>query len=670
MIDNLYVVSAILGNWWGESHINPGIWEGLKVGAPGYGLGQWTDNSQTKRRTALANWLHDHGYAFDSAEGQIRYFIEENTWYSVRHAKDFKKLSDFLSSSSKDLEYLTYAFLEGWEGIWDGTQTNRLNHAKDLLNYLQCHLDDEETGWISGNRYLSDEEVHHNAVLAARIFMGKTNQVFNASFSLAKTAAICADAKKTKTYGNSRSKIPCADGKISCDRMLARSDWDANQQLGLGMPEQEVGGYTVVTMEAYYNSTGLFSKITDSNALAAGDRVLMRTVGESSPSATWHTYQIAAFRSVNDIDKYDLGSPDRINAGGFFSHVPVNEWGNKEFYAAWRLKTDIQNGGNSNVTTISNCGHDENGGYVNGAAGDQTGQEWVLKEWYNRPWNYILRYPVREAARLAAQMAKNAALNDLIGYDQNQRTTFYDHLAASNWKPEEITIPCEGDCSETEIAIWIGVGYRLGIKPLTQMDRNGTTRDIRQMFANAGFQVLTGDQYTATSDNLLPGDVLLYEGHHVATNITCGRNVTDDDQPATTWNGIGTATCSADTYANVRQGPSTDYTILRKVNKGDRFEIDGKVTGDWTHVNVSGTIGWMSSSLVSMDGAPQPAPQPVQKTYPIGSCTKDGSLMYQDALMTVPVRTLNKGNAADIYGYLIHTADGKIGVISLDNFKE
>jgi hypothetical protein len=51
MINNLYVISALLGNWWGESHINPGIWEGLRVGAPGYGLGQRTDNSQTKRRT-------------------------------------------------------------------------------------------------------------------------------------------------------------------------------------------------------------------------------------------------------------------------------------------------------------------------------------------------------------------------------------------------------------------------------------------------------------------------------------------------------------------------------------------------------------------------------------------------------------------------------------------
>ena len=31
---------------------------------------------------------------------------------------------------------------------------------------------------------------------------------------------------------------------------------------------------------------------------------------------------------------------------------------------------------------ISNCGHDENGRYSGGKAGDQTGTEWQVINWY------------------------------------------------------------------------------------------------------------------------------------------------------------------------------------------------------------------------------------------------------------------------------------------------
>ena len=33
---------------------------------------------------------------------------------------------------------------------------------------------------------------------------------------------------------------------------------------------------------------------------------------------------------------------------------------------------------------ISNCGHDENGRYSGGKAGDQTGTEWQVINWYSK----------------------------------------------------------------------------------------------------------------------------------------------------------------------------------------------------------------------------------------------------------------------------------------------
>ena len=51
------------------------------------------------------------------------------------------------------------------------------------------------------------------------------------------------------------------------------------------------------------------------------------------------------------------------------------------------------------------------------------------------------------------------------------------------------------------------------------------------------------------------------------------------------WKATGTATATVDDL-NVRKGPGTEYDILRTLNKGNRFEIDGKTSGKWIHINV------------------------------------------------------------------------------------
>ena len=47
--------------------------------------------------------------------------------------------------------------------------------------------------------------------------------------------------------------------------------------------------------------------------------------------------------------------------------------------------------------------------------------------------------------------------------------------------------------------------------------------NMRARFVKAGFKALTGNKYLSGPNYLLPGDVLLYEGHHAAVNITYGK---------------------------------------------------------------------------------------------------------------------------------------------------
>ena len=86
---------------------------------------------------------------------------------------------------------------------------------------------------------------------------------------------------------------------------------------------------------------------------------------------------------------------------------------------------------------ISNCGHDERGKYSGGKAGDQTGTEWQVINWYNRPWKCVLRHPDAATRKLIAQMAKAAAVNNMVGYCQSHRGTFWTNLADSNFDPAQ-----------------------------------------------------------------------------------------------------------------------------------------------------------------------------------------------------------------------------------------
>lgn len=181
---------------------------------------------------------------------------------------------------------------------------------------------------------------------------------------------------------------------------------------------------------------------------------------------------------------------------------------------------------------ISNCGHDENGKYSGGKAGDQTGQEWAVISWYNRPWSCVLRHPDAAVRKEIARNARAAANNPLCGYDQGQRLTFWEHLKASAYDAAKITVACEADCSSGTAAIAKATGYRLGVKDLQNISPSIYTGNQRAAFKTAGFEVLTDKKYLSSDKYLLEGDVLLYDGHHTAINLDNGIGTTQNAQEA------------------------------------------------------------------------------------------------------------------------------------------
>lgn len=174
---------------------------------------------------------------------------------------------------------------------------------------------------------------------------------------------------------------------------------------------------------------------------------------------------------------------------------------------------------------ISNSGHDERGKASGGQAGDQTGTEWQIRSWYNRPWDLILRYPDKKVRKLIAEYARAAALNDNIGYNQGDRLSFWTALTNSDYNPAKIKIKCNSDCSAGVTAIVKAVGHILKLPKLENLSPSNYTGSMKNAFSKAGFTVLTETKYLISDQYLLPGDILLNESHHTCINLDYGSKV-------------------------------------------------------------------------------------------------------------------------------------------------
>ena len=176
--NNLRVIAAICGNFFQESLVNPGAWENYTIGDHGYGLGQWSDyEGVVYRRTALFQYMYDHGYYIDNGQGQLEFLIYENVWNipgpSTVPSSDFNSLSEFLASNSTDLTYLTLEWMYHWEGIDDDSEQTRISYAQ---SFYTIFLDDDgvRNPWYARNAPLTAAETVSNTLLIKDFFLGGT----------------------------------------------------------------------------------------------------------------------------------------------------------------------------------------------------------------------------------------------------------------------------------------------------------------------------------------------------------------------------------------------------------------------------------------------------------------------------------------------------------------
>ena len=227
---------------------------------------------------------------------------------------------------------------------------------------------------------------------------------------------------------------------------------------------------------------------------------------------------------------------------------------------------------------IGHASIDENGRIQGGAAGDQNGKEVYTRDWYSKPWLYVIRPKDSIAAEKIAKAMEQACANNKIGYDQSQRTTLFTQAKACGWDLSKIKTACETDCSAL-VAVCVNAA---GIGVSKDMY---TGNEKSALSATGKFDIYTGSDYVASSAKLKRGDILLGNGHTaivLSNGSSAGSSTSGSSNKKNTsysGKGIGTATAKCD--INIRSGAGTGYSSYGAIKKGTAVEVLEVLSSGW-----------------------------------------------------------------------------------------
>lgn len=206
---------------------------------------------------------------------------------------------------------------------------------------------------------------------------------------------------------------------------------------------------------------------------------------------------------------------------------------------------------------IGHASIDENGKASGGKAGDSTGKEVCIRQWYSKPWQFYLECTDNKIANIAATYMEQICSNNNVGYDQTERLTLYNQLKVH--KDVSKLTPCECDCSSLVACCYIMAG--LNINP------SCTTRNLRSaLLATGKFVVYSDAQHLSKDTNAKRGGIFLKEGSHVVMVLEDGiQSVTANNHLTTKCIDVSSYQGNID-WAKVKYS-GVDYAILRGVVK-------------------------------------------------------------------------------------------------------
>ena len=174
---------------------------------------------------------------------------------------------------------------------------------------------------------------------------------------------------------------------------------------------------------------------------------------------------------------------------------------------------------------IGHASIDERGKGRDGRAGDQSGREVCVREWYPKGWTVNLRPKSVIIAEKSATACEKICANKNVGYDMDQRNTLHTQAKSVGYDLSKIDKPCETDCS----ALMTLCAIAAGVTSLEYTGNAPTTSTMRRSFAASGaYEALTDSKYLTTDAYLRRGDILVAEGHHTVMVLEDGQKVSEN----------------------------------------------------------------------------------------------------------------------------------------------
>lgn len=250
---------------------------------------------------------------------------------------------------------------------------------------------------------------------------------------------------------------------------------------------------------------------------------------------------------------------------------------------------------------IGHASIDERNKGSGGKAGDQTGKEVYIRDWYSKPWIAVFRCTQLQMAEKIAYTMECACLNDNIGYDMSDRTTLYEEAKKYDFDLTKIDKKVECDCSSL-VAVCCNAAKISVSKDMY------TGNEESVLMATKLFKKLDTQKYLTTFTNLQRGDILLAKGH---TAVYLGTKVMTSlpiDKPNGVYDcvvAIQKASSFNKKYSHqyettgdlyIRDGAGSIYNILGVMKKGSRcmcygyYTCSGEKTWLYVQAKINNTI--------------------------------------------------------------------------------
>ncbi|MDO4493824.1 MAG: NlpC/P60 family protein [Clostridia bacterium] len=164
----------------------------------------------------------------------------------------------------------------------------------------------------------------------------------------------------------------------------------------------------------------------------------------------------------------------------------------------------------------------ENGGARGGVAGDSTGKEIRIQQWYDRTggWQIYLEPKERALGDLAAEWMEKICGDARFGYDQADRWSGYKEIKKRGFDGAK---PSDFDCSSLVISCYILAGVDL--LP------TGYTQNMARYLMNTGlFNEYTDEEHLRGTELLRRGGVLIAPGKHTCMVLDDGERIGADTE--------------------------------------------------------------------------------------------------------------------------------------------